>query len=467
MPPFQAPDEPEHYAYTEYIAQTGRLPHAAPPATEFSPEEQAALDGLYSPLLLGGEHFGRPAWSEAEAAHVKALLARSASRRGQGGVTGETDNPPLYYALAVVPYKLAGGSFLDRLQAMRVFSALLGALTVLFVFCFVGEALRRPPWAAPIAAMLVALQPQVAFIAGSVNNDNLMFAASAALLWLLARAFRRGLDARLGAAIGAAVAVGLLSKLTFIGLLPGVAVALLALCVRLPEDRDRRAALSGAGLAVLVAAVPVCAYVILNATVWHRSLFQGAIGTVSVTGAPAGTGAAAAKGNLRELLSYIWQFYLPRIPGMHPQFSGYPLWNVWFQGFVGRFGLLDYTFPKWVDWLFLVLFLGLAGLAARALMLDRLRVRARWRELVAYAVFAAGLALAIARAGFPYHLQTHFVFEQARYLFPLLGFYGLFVALALRGAGRRWGAALGVVLVVIAVGHDLFAQLLTLQRYYT
>jgi hypothetical protein len=260
--------------------------------------------------------------------------------------------------------------------------------------------------------------------------------------------------------------VGLLTKLTFIGLLPGVAVALVALCFRLPEDRDRRAALAGAGVAVLVAAIPVFAYVILNATVWHRSLFQGAIGTVSVSGTPS-SGPAAAKGNVRELLSYIWQFYLPRIPGMHPQFSGYPLWNVWFQGLVGRFGLLDYAFPKWVDWLFLVLFLGLAGLAVRAVAIDRLQVRARWRELLTYAVLAAGLALAIARAGFPYHLQTHFVFEQARYLFPLLGLYGLFVALALRGAGRRWGAVLGVVLVVIALGHDLFAQLLTLQRYYT
>jgi 4-amino-4-deoxy-L-arabinose transferase-like glycosyltransferase len=464
VPPFQAPDEPEHYAYTEYIAQTGRLPSAAPPATEFSAEEQAALDGLYSPLTLGGENFGRPAWTESEAAHVKALLARARSRTGQGGLTGETDNPPLYYALAVVPYKLAGGSFLDRLQAMRVFSALLSALTVMFVFFFVREALRSPPWGAPIAALLVALQPQVAFIAGSVNNDNLMFTASAALLWLLARAFRRGLDARLGAAIGAALAVGLLSKLTFIGLLPGVAVALLALCVRLPEGRDRRAALSGAGLAVLIAGIPVCAYVVLNSAVWHRSLFQGAIGSVSVGGGGTGT---PVRGNTRELLSYIWQFYLPRLPGMHPQFSGYPLWNVWFQGLVGRFGLLDYTFPRWVDWLFLAIFLALVGLAVRALVLDRLRVRARWRELLTYAVLAAGLALAIARAGFPYHLKTHFVFEQARYLFPLLGLYGLFVATALRGAGRRWGAVLAVVLVVIAVGHDLFAQLLTLQRYYT
>jgi len=465
VPPFQVPDEPEHYAYTEYFAQTGRLPHAAPPATEFSPEEQAALDGLYSPMLLGGSQFGRPVWTAPEAAQVKQLLAASPSKQGQGGVTGESDNPPLYYALEAIPYRAAGGSLIDRVEAMRVLSALLGALTVIFVFCFVREALPRPPWAATIAGLLVALQPQVAFIAGSVNNDNLMFTASAALLWLLARAFRRGLDARLGAAIGAAVAIGLLSKLTFIGLLPGVAVALVALTFGLPAGRDRRTARSGAGVALLVAAIPVCAYLILNATVWHRSVFQGALGAATVSGVPGSS--PAASGNVRELLSYIWQFYIPRLPGMHQQFSVYPLWHVWFEGFVGRFGLLDYTFPIWVDWVVLAMYLLVVALAGRALVVDSARVRARWRELLSYLVLMVGLLLAIARAGFPYHIQTHFVFEQARYLFPLLGLYGLLVALGLRGAGERWGPTLGVTLVVGAVALALFAQLLTLQRYYT
>jgi 4-amino-4-deoxy-L-arabinose transferase-like glycosyltransferase len=348
---------------------------------------------------------------------------------------------------------------------MRLFSALLSALTTIFVFCFVREVLPRPRWGASVAALLVALQPQVAFIAGGVNNDNLMFAAAAALLWSLARAFRRGLDARLGAAIGLVTAIGLLTKLTFIGLVPGIVVALLLLCVRLPPGRSSTQARRGAGLAALLTAVPVAAYLILNDLLWHRSVFQGALGAGSVSGVPGGP--TAGSGNFRELLSYIWQFYLPRLPGMQPQFSVYPLWHVWFQGFIGRFGLLDYGFPKWVYYLALALFMGLVGLAGRALLLDRVQVRDRWRELLCYAALVVGLLLAIARAGFPYHIQTHFIFEQARYLFPLLGLYGLLIALALRGAGRRWAPALGGVLVVAALAQDLFAQLLTLQRFYT
>jgi 4-amino-4-deoxy-L-arabinose transferase-like glycosyltransferase len=465
VPPFQVPDEPEHYAYTEYLAQSGRLPHAPAPAPEFSPQEQAALEGLYSPSLLGGEHFGRPPWSNGQMKHVRSLLAASPSRRGQGGVTGESDNPPLYYALGVIPYEIGGavgGGFLERLTAMRLLSALLSALTALLVFCFVREAMPFPPLAATVAGLAVALQPQVGFIAGGVNNDNLLFTASAALLWALARTFRRGLSPASGAAIGVSIAVGLLTKLTFIGLLPGVAVALGLLCLRRDGANRDRTTWCGAAIAVAIPAAATALYVALNSAVWHRSLFQGALGAGTVSG---GAGASSS-GNFRELLSYIWQFYLPRLPGMRAQFSFYPLWHVWFQGFIGRFGLLDYGFPHWVYFVALVVFLGLLGLVISAMRREPGLFARHWRELLSYVVIALGLLAAIARAGFPYHLSTHFIFEQARYLFPLLSLYGLFIAMAIRGAGRR-AVPLAVTLVGLALAQDLFAQLLTLQRYYT
>jgi hypothetical protein len=68
--------------------------------------------------------------------------------------------------------------------------------------------------------------------------------------------------------------------------------------------------------------------------------------------------------------------------------------------------------------------------------------------------------------GVTYRHDTGFPFEQARYLLPLLGLYGLLVALAARGAGRRWGPAVGAALVMLAMAHGLFAGLLTISRYY-
>ena len=58
------------------------------------------------------------------------------------------------------------------------------------------------------------------------------------------------------------------------------------------------------------------------------------------------------------------------------------------------------------------------------------------------------------------------VFEQARYLFPLLALYALFMVLAARGLGRRWAPVLGGALVVLAMAHGLFAETLTISRYY-
>jgi hypothetical protein len=57
-------------------------------------------------------------------------------------------------------------------------------------------------------------------------------------------------------------------------------------------------------------------------------------------------------------------------------------------------------------------------------------------------------------------------FEQTRYLFPLIGLWGALVALAIRGAGRRWRPVLAVGLALAFVAWELFAQLIVVGRYY-
>ena len=79
-----------------------------------------------------------------------------------------------------------------------------------------------------------------------------------------------------------------------------------------------------------------------------------------------------------------------------------------------------------------------------------------------------GLLLLISLAAYRYQVALPGAyFEQGRYLLPLLGFYGAFVALAARGAGRKWGPAVGAFLVVLAMGHTLFSMLLTISRFYS
>ena len=91
----------------------------------------------------------------------------------------------------------------------------------------------------------------------------------------------------------------------------------------------------------------------------------------------------------------MWQFYLPRLPSMHPLFPAFPLRHVWFNGFIGQFGWLDYGFAHWVYNLALLIFAGIVGLAARELVRVRTVVRARIGELITYLTLIAGLLVLI------------------------------------------------------------------------
>jgi 4-amino-4-deoxy-L-arabinose transferase-like glycosyltransferase len=452
VPPFQVPDEIDHAAYVQYVAEKGDLPRPSARPSDYGPDLAHAAGGL--PYTVEG----KVNWSAANSRGVREQLRRAGSTPGDVGVGGgSTNNPPLYYLLEAVPYKIASGSnYFNTLLAMRLMSALLAGITVLFSYLFIREVLPGTRWAWTVGALAVAFQPVFGFIGGGVNNDNLLYAAGAALLFVLARAFRRGLTPLLGLALGGTLLVGLMAKSGFLGVVPGVLLGLAFLIWR-AESARRRAALLGAGAATLASAVPFAAWMVVNQQVFDRV----ATTTSGFTAAPVEQ-AATVSGQL----SYLWQFFLPRAPFMYDHFTDYPLWDTYFQGFVGRFGWFQYQFPLWVHWLALGVVAVLLVLAAVALSRAHLFRTGRWPELLTYVVLLGGLALLVNVAAYRFH-STHFLsFEQTRYLFPLLGLWGLLVAVAARGAGRRWGPVVGGVLVVLVMAHSLAAMLLTLSRYY-
>jgi predicted membrane protein DUF2142 len=453
-PPFHVPDEPQHIAYAQYLAETGKLPRPVPGAV-FSPEEGAAFAGVQFNNVVGNET-GRPPWFADQDREIDRQLAADPGSLPDGAGTNTTANPPLYYALEIVPYKLAsGGDFLDRLLAMRLLSVLLAGLTGAFAFLFVRELLPGTPYAWAAGGLAFAVQPLFGFISGGVSNDAALFATGAAVLWLVARAFRRGLDRPTAIGIGTAMGLGLIAKPTIAGLAPGLLVAFGVLVSR---ARDRRAVWRLAGLAVAAGAVPVVIYVVLNAAVWDRSLWS--------SGVPGReTGTAGHPAELTGYLGYLWQFYLPRLPFMADQQAGLPLYNVWFEGLIGEFGWLDTHFPAWVYSVAAGVFAVVAALAAAALMQGRAALSRRRGELLAYAAIVIGFLFMVGWAGYGGRLSNGFIFEQTRYLLPLGALYAGLVALAARGA-RRLGPAVGATLVVLACGHALLAALLVVGRFY-
>lgn len=460
IPPFQIPDEPFHVGYAQYLAETGRMPDLSVisrPTSLYRPSEE------YSAVVSGMPFSveGKPSWSSRQDRELRLRLSRPLSRREETAAGGAVRYSPLYYGLEAVPARVGTGlNALDRLYLMRLVSALLAGITVGFVFLFLREVFRTTPWAWTLGALTVAFQPVFGFMSGGVNNDSLLYAAGAALLYLLARAFRRGLDVRLGVAIGAASAVGFLAKPTMLAVLPGAGLGLLVIVWRTQPDR-RWGALRGVVAAGSAFALPALGWAVAELTVLNRP-FSATTGALS-------SGSLNAEPTVRGQLSYLWQFFLPRLHFMKDLFHGYPeypVWDVYIQGFIGRFGYFQYGFPFWANGLGLGILLGVATAATVALGRARHSLKGRSAELACYGVMALGLVLLGGVAGYRFRVALGFNFEQPRYLFPVLALYGAIVALAARTAGPRWGPSLGAFLLVLSMGHTLFAMLLTISRYY-
>lgn len=449
-PTFQIPDEPVHIGYAQYMAETGKVPRAIGPYFLPSDELGRAVSGVPFSVL------GDPTWSPEADRLLDRDLDRPLARESERGAGYVSNNPPLYYAAAAFAYEAGGSrSILDRIFFMRLLSALLAGVTVSFVFLFLRELLPSSPRVWPVGALVVALNPLFAFINGGVNPDVLLYLIGAAVFWLLARGFRRGLTPGLGLALGLVVAGGMLTKGAMFGLLPGICIGL-AVLVRRSWDSARRPALTGAGLAVLAAGLCGAGWLAANTFLYERG--------AATTTAGFQVGSSMS---LNGFVSYVWQVFLPRLPWMNDWLGPvYPIWDTYFQGLVGRFGWFEWGFPEWVSGIALVAFAALVVLGASGLWRSRAVVRARIGELVTYVAMAGGLTLLIEVFAYRYLIEREFTFEQARYLLPLVALYAGLVALAVRSAGRRWGPAVGALVVVIAVGHNLFAQLLSLDRYY-
>ncbi len=80
---------------------------------------------------------------------------------------------------------------------------------------------------------------------------------------------------------------------------------------------------------------------------------------------------------------------------------------------------------------------------------------------------AVGTLLVINIQGYRYRIDTGgLIFEQARYLFPLLGLYAAIVAVAVSAVGKRAAPAVAAVFVALTLAHGLGALAITVARYY-
>lgn len=436
VPPFQAPDEQSHFGCVQSLAAGPGLPGKATGHQPFS-AEQLSSQNLSNSDQTASNLVAKPTWSVEVWKRWEREDASGALSRSDGGGPGNPagSNPPLYYLYEAVPYELfSGGDFFSRVTAMRIASMLWLLVTVVGAWLLAGELFRRNRLLQLVSAGVAGLFPMVMFVSAQIGPDTMMFGLWSVAMWLGVRILRRGVTPATAISLLGLTGLAIVVKATSYALVPG---ALFAVAVGLWRIRERRPQILRTGAIALSALlVPVVGWFV----------------AARVAGSPAAAqlSDASSQGsgtNIREFASYLWQYYLPRLPfltRLNPT-GGIPANQVFVRQGWGAFGWLEVRFPAWLyHW-----FSGLTAVVGVAAV-TRLVVRRR-RVEVSVAIFLLLVVLALL-AGLhwtDYHqVKAGHPFMQARYLFPVTAVGGVVTALAIswfRGRGRAIaaGATLG------------------------
>jgi 4-amino-4-deoxy-L-arabinose transferase-like glycosyltransferase len=448
LPAFQGPDESDHFAYVQYLAETGSLPSSSTGQASHSAELRGTLEDLNLNSLIG-DLGARPGWSSADLAlwqrDQRALPA--GSRSDGDGPNPIAKNPPLYYALMAVPYRLfVWLPLLQRVFVLRLFNALCFLATIALTWLLAGELFGPVRWKQALAAGAVALEPQLAFMSAVINADNLLITFTTGFLLAAVRLVKHGPSARRVAAVSALSAAAILTHGRGLVTLPVLCVALVVTWIR--HRPPLRVSARGGAIAGAFALVALLVDYLSQNSSGGGSLYGGQVSTLN-------TGLF----NLRQFLSFSYQFFFPKLSFLERRIGpNYGYRQVFINTFYATFGSLEVTFKTRVyDILQLLSALGLVGFSITCV--------ARWRTLKrSWAPVIVMLALAVTLVVFLLYVSYQALLADGasdplivgRYLLPMVSLFGVAIAFTVGSLPRRAGAVLAAVILsgglLLAVG---------------
>lgn len=239
-PIFETPDEGGHYEYVKYLADGRGLPTVYP---EFEKNSISPYVVNHPPLYYSLAALAT-CWIDTD--DISNLMWINPHFAGGMPVSNGNKNMIIHTDQEAFPYH--GAVLANRIT--RLLSVLFSAVTVLATYLIARTLFPEDRLLALGAAAINALNPQFIFLSARVGNDALVTALSSLVMLGIVRHLACALSTTGLALLGLALGAASLSKVSALGLLPIVA---LALAIRAIHRRSLRTLLKEAFIVFSVA----------------------------------------------------------------------------------------------------------------------------------------------------------------------------------------------------------------------
>jgi hypothetical protein len=422
IPLWEAPDEPSHYRYAQYLADNHSLPPPQPPQAGrfFQNNYATSLYEWYQPplyyVLLGPSlawlHAVQPQPSDEVFPAVNPQFPSGAIRLFSSSTAA-------WSAL----------TFASGPRLARSFSILLGLLTLFATYAIARTLSPSDPLLALVATGFMGFIPQYTFLTGYITNDNLadLIASLTVLLVVQFPVLARPRWERYLLMTSALVALGIFTKFSLLFLVP-LAVVGIVMSTRLESGRSAWAAIRKVTtLAVFSLFLPITALLFVP--------------------------------GIREQWIYSRVALQPR-ESLTSWDNIVNLWPLTISSFWGRFGWMDVALPEMVT----NLLTGMALFSLLSAAFGWLRLHKidaiRWEQQT-----VLWMNVLFVVAGF---LAFNFsIFQpQGRLLYPALSSLAILMSFGLLRLAGPYRVPVGAALVLTMLVVNLFALVAVLWPAY-
>jgi hypothetical protein len=438
IPPWQAPDEPQHFEYVRLLYDKQRLVTGQDISSSLRDEITASMrtHGFwwFAPVSPNSSE------DEDPSQRLSSFWANTESQLYQ---------PPLYYVVAALALPLtAHRDVTVQLYATRLISVLMGAGVVLLAYLSIRALFPRDLFLQIGVPGFIIFLPMHTHITSSANNGNLAELMASAIVYLITISLKQGLSLMRIVLMGLVLIAGFYSKRTFFFAVP---LSLLAIPVSLWLDPPRISWRRAVGVAVGLGGTGLTAIML-----WQREK------------------PLQFWSSLYLNLGFNHRFDLRGMFQMLPlRYSVYA--TTLFEGFWARFGWWSVRLDP--AWYWLILLLCLVALAGLLVLMFRLArgflLYAAWqRASLALYIFSVVLAvlvvvltfLAINATGEGFFRTTS---PQGRLLFPAIIPIATLFLIGVREVipinWRPWGLVLGLLGLIL---FDLLALIRYIIPFY-